>query len=395
LAFITGKVTFQWGGQTGWSAATVGDFANGGVTFQVPKGTLVGLRFPCGQVVVIEGPGFFTYQEPACAPTCPRNVSPWVELKDDVSIIYNGLRNIGHEPSIETPTDVNAVRGTSYQVQVLSDNSTFVQVFNGTVSVTNKISNATVTLSANQQVIVPNTGVSQQNLTASVKTFDPSKVNAWWEPAFVTPTNQQVMSMVAQPPPSTILEIVAISTVASSLLFFFDRANGVAFMEKKHGSRLVKWFLPMVIFIPLAYWVTTIALTWVSGVLSYVELSLFVGFTSGAWLAWVPIFVYAGATNGSAGKKIGWVVKVWLRGLVLGIAFVLVGLSLLFVNSAGISNADISYLISRLLLLGSSAGGAFLSLTNISSIIGLILEFGVLGAAFGASMLIKRSRNRH
>lgn len=204
------------------------------------------------------------------------------------------------------------------------------------------------------------------------------------------PTSQEVMAIIAQPPPLTILGIVVISAMASALLFFFDHGNSVAFMGKKHGSRLVRWFLPMVVFTPLAYWVTTVALTGGSGIIDYVGLSLFVGFTSGAWIAWIPIFVYAGATNGSTSRKIGWIVKVWLRALVLGAVMIVVGLSLLFVNAAGVSNADISWLVSRLLLLGSSAGGAFLSLMNISSILGLVLEVMVIAAAFAVPTLIRR-----
>ena len=230
------------------------------------------------------------------------------------------------------------------------------------------------------------------------------------EPTPPTPT-----SMASNPPLAIILEMVVVSSVASALLFVFDWKNGVAFAGKRRGSRLIKWFLPILVFLPLTYWVATATLGWAAItnsqiVSNYFNLPFLVGIASTAWVGWIPIIIYAGATNGSAIMKIDWVLREWIRSLVVGLVFSGIGIALLFVASGNTvgswanltSNTSFlsfaSSLGPRLFVLGSSAGSAFLVFfiviikSGVAGISSIFTELLVVALAFLIPVLIRRSR---
>lgn len=172
LTSVSGSVSLRPAGGSSFAPISTGSQIRAGDTVITGANSYARVTFPDGTYIALGPHSSFTM---------PEETSPWMFSlwKGWMHMADTWLNN---RFGVHTPTAVAAVRGTNYTLQVLPDNSTFLQVFEGSVALTDIATNATVTLSANQQVTVPSTpnGVSQQNLTASVEQFDPSQVNQWW-----------------------------------------------------------------------------------------------------------------------------------------------------------------------------------------------------------------------
>ncbi len=165
--------------------------------------------FPDGTTIVIGANSQFIYIDPGTG----------------VSKLSQGLLHMWHKFlyewhqkfEVRTSNSVVAVRGTNFTIQVLTDNSTFVQVFEGSVGVTDLITNATVVLAANQEVAVPNTpgGVSQQSLNASVMQFDPSQVSQWWKATTIQTSSQNSATIQTVSTQATIQTVSTQATTSS------------------------------------------------------------------------------------------------------------------------------------------------------------------------------------
>lgn len=105
----------------------------------------------------------------------------------------------GQKPvfQIMTPTvcaGCVGTRGTEFAVEVGVDGSTTVIVLEGTVPVQDLTSGHSVSLTANQQLVVPKTleGLSEQAMQQSIITFDPNTIDKWW---IIIPSEQSDISV--------------------------------------------------------------------------------------------------------------------------------------------------------------------------------------------------------
>jgi hypothetical protein len=104
---------------------------------------------------------------------------------------------------VQVPQGLIMGSGTeSDYVVTVSNDSTTIQVIDGSVIFVDQYTNSSITIYANQMLSLPagvQTGFSQQDLQSDVSAFDTSAVNQWWVPtATATP-------IIATPTPTDIL----------------------------------------------------------------------------------------------------------------------------------------------------------------------------------------------
>ena len=204
LTGVTGDVKIQLPGTSEWVPVVSGTHVLPGTRIRTNSSGRATLTFPDGTYIVLGPNSYFAY-------------SPSTLWQGLIHVVDNWLQGHGILPQpISTPTVVVAARGTSFTVQVLPGNSTLVEVFEGTVAVTDVASNATVVLSADQQVTVPNTpgGASQQDLSTSVETFNPSQVTQWWTASTGETNSTQTSGSL---PPAQDIDVQAGETASEQL----------------------------------------------------------------------------------------------------------------------------------------------------------------------------------
>jgi hypothetical protein len=107
---------------------------------------------------------------------------------------------------IQVPQGLVMGSGTDYVVTV-SDQSTTIQVIDGSVIFVDQNTNSTITVTANQMLTLPlgvAAGFSQQDLQGKVSAFDASQINQWWTQtaATVTPQPPTAIPATATPKPT-------------------------------------------------------------------------------------------------------------------------------------------------------------------------------------------------
>ena len=112
--------------------------------------------------------------------------------------------------------------GTEYVVTV-SNESTTIQVIDGSVIFIDQYTNSTITVAANQVLTLPSgvpTGFSTQDLQSKISAFDASSVNQWWvqtaataTPTITTPTPTTDSSNGNSNPLSSTMILAAIIVV--------------------------------------------------------------------------------------------------------------------------------------------------------------------------------------
>ena len=137
-------------------------------------------------------------------------LSIWEGTVHFVSGDYEGELTIN---LILTPTAVIIPRGTEFTVEVASDGTTTVSTFQGFVEVVDLVSGDSITLGADQRLVLPAVGGLSEDEMRSLRTaFDPKSVEQWWSPSGQPPlvgTNYLL---------SIILPIIGISVAAGILL---------------------------------------------------------------------------------------------------------------------------------------------------------------------------------
>jgi hypothetical protein len=103
---------------------------------------------------------------------------------------------------IQVPQGMVMGSGTDYVVTVSND-STTIQVIDGSVIFVDQYTNNTITVGANQVLALPSgvqSGFSQQDLQSDVSAFDASSINQWWtQTTAATPTATPTLADTATP----------------------------------------------------------------------------------------------------------------------------------------------------------------------------------------------------
>lgn len=170
-----------------------------GNSLQTGANSSIRLQFPRGTSLTLGPDSYLTYL--GVNPTCP--VDSFLLLLARGSILNESQSVEGDECHyIETPSAMLALKGTSYTLDVLPDNSTTLRVLSGSVAITDLKTSATVTLAANQQVTVPPNGISQQALTAAVEQIGSNQATSSIPPvvgfAFLAAFVLLVVGVIAQ-----------------------------------------------------------------------------------------------------------------------------------------------------------------------------------------------------
>ena len=100
---------------------------------------------------------------------------------------------------VQVPQGLVMGAGTDYVVTVSND-STTIQVMDGSVIFVDQYTNNNITITANQMLTLPSgvqTGFSQLDLQSHVSAYDASSINQWWN--LPTPTATPLIVSTAAP----------------------------------------------------------------------------------------------------------------------------------------------------------------------------------------------------
>jgi hypothetical protein len=143
-----------------------------------------------------------------------------------VGIIRAWLKHDNEQPRPEvrstcTCDDITfGGKGTDFTVEVDAARTITVMVFEGAVSVTDTRSKNSITLVANQKLVIPKTqaGLSQQDMLGRVNYLPPESVDRWWEKDTASGTAQApAWYPVAHPDGSLSIGKVEVVSVGSRL----------------------------------------------------------------------------------------------------------------------------------------------------------------------------------